>query len=228
MASCQAGSTECHFTCPKGGTWFVCTSEPYFVGCCASDPCTSTTNPACPSLYPASFDPSIFDKFAPNDCIDNPSSDWYTCNRTSPRFLGCCKSDPCGDGCPSGDLLPAAWSQAAVGQLQLFLDGANTPIATGRTSATSTSTSTGTSSAASVPRPTSLGLSSGAIAGIAIAGALVVSTILAVLFIRRRRRRNKQSPARGEDRSPIINEYGPYYDPLSPYQGTSNLTSWAV
>lgn len=211
MTTCAGGSTDCNFTCPKGGSWFACTSEPYFVGCCASDPCTNanTTTTPCPDLYPASFNSSIYDKIRPNNCINNPSTDWYTC-ASGTSFLGCCKSNACQDGCSSDDLLPAAWSSAAVGQLQLFLDGASTSTATSSTS-TSTSTSSSTGACGS-------GLSSGAIAGIVVGAAFVLTTIFAALFLRRRRLRREASTAQEGQRT-FSGEYKSYNSPLSPYQG---------
>ncbi|OJJ37900.1 hypothetical protein ASPWEDRAFT_68031 [Aspergillus wentii DTO 134E9] len=171
MSSCDgvSGSANCSFTCPKGGSWFVCQNEPYFVGCCSSEPCA---NSGCPDVYPASFNHSVANEILPNVCISRPTTDWYTCNTTSPTFLGCCKSNPCGDGCPADDLLPAAWSSSAVGQLDLFLDGASSPS---------------TASAGSS------GISSGAIAGIVVGCVAGLCAIFAVLFFFRRRRKHKKS-----------------------------------
>ncbi|PYH89619.1 hypothetical protein BO71DRAFT_402889 [Aspergillus ellipticus CBS 707.79] len=199
--TCTAGSTNCNFTCPNGGSWFVCPSAPYFVGCCASDPCSDST---CPSLYPASFNSSIFDEIVANRCIDQPSTNWYTCNTTSPTFIGCCKSNPCGDGCPDDDLISAAWSSTAVGQFHLFLDGASTPTAT------------------PTPSNDSSGLGAGAIAGITVGSVAGLATIIALFFLLRRRRHRNATGKPGEQRI-LMGQYGEY-GPASPYQD-SNMTS---
>lgn len=216
MTSCETGSTNCHFTCPNGGTWRVCSSEPYFVGCCAIDPCTNTTAPACPDpyLFAASFDPSIYGKILPNDCIGSSSTDWYTCSLTSPPFLGCCKDKPCGGGCPRDALVPAAWSPTVSGQFELFADGLDAPKTTIAPSSTSTSTST--SPETSVSSSKSSGLSSGAIVGIVIGGVVALCITFVVLFLQRRYSRKSSAAARGEICS---TEHRAYNGPFSPYQG---------
>ncbi|PYH42148.1 uncharacterized protein BP01DRAFT_359763 [Aspergillus saccharolyticus JOP 1030-1] len=214
MTTCKSGSsTDCNFTCPYGGSWFVCDTAPYFVGCCASDPCNNTTSPACPtsSLHAASFNHQLYDEILPNRCIDNSSSDWYTCNDTSPTFVGCCKNNPCGDGCAEDDLLPAAWSSSSAGQLKLFQDNASATT-TASSSATHTDSSSSSSSHSS--------LSAGAIAGIAIgAAALVAFIVLAFFFFLRRRRRQEASAAEAERQRMYPGEYGSHHNPSSPYQG---------
>ncbi|KAL4956648.1 hypothetical protein BDW69DRAFT_76010 [Aspergillus filifer] len=125
---CTSASQNCHFTCPRGGTWYVCPDEPYFVGCCSSDPCTnSNTTSPCPDVYAASYDASafggtIFNSIRPNTCIDRPNTNWFTCNFTSPPFIGCCASNPCSEGCPDDDVLQASWSSSRNDQYQLFRD----------------------------------------------------------------------------------------------------------
>lgn len=105
----------------------MCPDAPYFVGCCSSDPCTKvnakSTSP-CPDVYQASFDTSQYDIILPNSCIDSTNADWYVCNFTDPPFLGCCSSAACMNeaGCPTDDLLAAAWSSSNQGQFDLFQD----------------------------------------------------------------------------------------------------------
>ncbi|KAI9373645.1 hypothetical protein BJX61DRAFT_552146 [Aspergillus egyptiacus] len=207
--SCPPSSSEnCHFTCPNGGTWWVCPNEPRFVGCCASDPCTGTTTaPTCPDLYPASFDGAIFDEFVPNNCVDNPSSNWYTCNFTNPRFLGCCRSNPCAnDGCPEEDLLPAAWSVRQPGQFELFLDQ--------RGDDGGGDGGAGAGDAA---------LSAGAIAGVVVGGVAGVAGVLAglVLVLRwREKKRKRRTQGQGQ---PVV-EHMPYQE-SDPHNPSPALTS---
>ncbi|KAL5341206.1 hypothetical protein BJX70DRAFT_359073 [Aspergillus crustosus] len=210
MSSCTSGSEDCHFTCPSGGTWYVCPDEPYFVGCCSSDPCSnsnSNTTSPCPDVYAASFDTSVFDLIRPNTCIDSDNSHWYTCNFTSPPFLGCCDSNPCDttDGCPADDVLPAAWSSSRDDQFELFLDEPSGDDADDDDDS---------------------GLSGGAIAGIAIGAAAAVILILAALwFLRRRRQKGharNSSVTAGEHQRMYTGEYGTYQNPASPYQPSSS------
>ncbi|KAL4996008.1 hypothetical protein BDV10DRAFT_121460 [Aspergillus recurvatus] len=202
-SDCTSGSENCHFTCPSGGTWYVCPEAPFFVGCCSSDPCTNadsnTTNP-CPDVYAASFDGSLFDSIRPNSCIDESNDNWYTCNFTQPRFLGCCSINPCANGtCPHDNVLPAAWSGSRGDQYQLFLDDADT-----------TDGGDGGS-----------GLSGGAIAGIVIGAVAGAVLLLAAFWFWRKKKRGadgKGGYAPGHGTAPSVGaEYG-YQDPASPYQ----------
>lgn len=201
MSNCSSGSTSCHFTCPSGGTWYACPNEPYFLGCCSSDPCTNTnrggnsTASPCPDLYPASFDTAIFDAIRPNNCLEGNSSKWYTCADIPVPFLGCCTSNPCSDGCPKRDLRAAAWSGSRGDQLQLFEDA---------------------------PTDDGKGLSGGAIAGIVIgcvAGVAIL--ILAIWFFVRRRKKKNQTPAWGAPVEQRLVEYMYPNPPVSPYPGSS-------
>ncbi|KAL4779034.1 hypothetical protein BJX76DRAFT_106081 [Aspergillus varians] len=211
--NCTSGSASCHFTCPAGGTWYVCPDEPYFVGCCSSDPCTnSNTTSPCPDVYAASFEPSIFDSIRPNTCIGAANNNWYTCNFTDPPFLGCCSSGACDntDGCPADDVLAAGWSSSRGDQLELFEDE-------------------GEGGGDGGGGDDDDGLSGGAIAGIVVgcvAGLALV--LLAAWFLVRRRKQKKvaagggvalgtPSIVEGEQQRMYPGEYG-YQNPTSPYQ----------
>jgi len=87
--------------CPSGGNWYACSSGSLFVGCCRINPCVAD----CPAgdLEPASFDPAFYGQFPDAECV---AGQWYTCSGTTPPFMGCCKSNPCQNGCPTGDLTP--------------------------------------------------------------------------------------------------------------------------
>ena len=180
-----SSSQSCNFTCPKGGNWYTCRNFPYFTGCCESDPCHNTTaQAACPDLYPASFNPNVYNSILPNDCLNAGSNNWYTCNDTNPTFIGCCRSNPCVQGsCPTTDLIPAAWSTSNPNQLQIFLD-APTTLQPG-----ATPSSTASESGMAMPMPSesenreNSGLSTGAIAGIAIGVIIVILTIVFLFAI---------------------------------------------
>ncbi|KAF6228570.1 hypothetical protein HO173_011873 [Letharia columbiana] len=86
-------------SCPGGGRFQVCHLRNRFVGCCSTSACTD----GCPhdDLRPASFNPHI--RSQNQDCRQGGL--WYNCLFTnSPGFMGCCKSNPCSDGCPPGNL----------------------------------------------------------------------------------------------------------------------------
>lgn len=208
---CSSGSTSCNFTCPSGGTWYVCPDEPYFLGCCSSDPCTSsnTTSP-CPDVYAAAFKPSVFNSISPNTCINAPSNKWYTCNHTSPPFLGCCASNPCDQthGCPKDDILASSWSQSRNDQFALFKDGDD-----GGESGES-GDSEGTS------------LSGGAIAGIVVGCVAGVAILIFAVWFLLRRRKKRQAPVEGtpaiavsQMQSMYPEEYL-YQNQPSPYRGS--------
>ncbi|KAL4811054.1 hypothetical protein BDV18DRAFT_155665 [Aspergillus unguis] len=206
---CPNGSENCHFRCPSGGTWYTCPDEPYFVGCCSSDPCTNTqhvknASNVCPDVYAATFDQSLFDEIRPNSCIGSANTNWYTCNATEPPFLGCCGVNPCKEGkCPKKELLPAAWSSTRGDQFELFDDrGANDDDVTGSEDG---------------------GLSGGAIAGIVVGAVVGVLILLGIgWWIWRKRRDTKGTyTAAGHTRGPSNmsedGEYG-YMHPASSYQ----------
>ncbi|KAL4755906.1 uncharacterized protein BDW70DRAFT_167201 [Aspergillus foveolatus] len=161
MSSCDGASPNCHFTCPRGGKWYVCPDEPYFVGCCTSVPCNNAISSTCPQpdIRPASFDEVTYNKIKPHNCINSHYDSWFTCNFTNPRFLGCCAINPCANGsCPLGDLIPAAWSANSPDQYDLFSDKEPTTNSTAH-------------------------LSSGEIAGIAIGSVAVFVGIIVALFL---------------------------------------------
>ncbi|OJJ02496.1 hypothetical protein ASPVEDRAFT_83991 [Aspergillus versicolor CBS 583.65] len=217
-SDCSSGSNSCTFTCPAGGTWYVCPSAPYFVGCCSSDPCSNTnsnnTSP-CPDVYPATFDTAIFDRFVPNNCIDVSSDNWFTCNFTDPPFVGCCASNPCAttDGCPKDDVRAAAWSSSRTDQFTLFQD---------------------------VDRDRKDeedgGLGGGAIAGIVVGcvAAVVIGLALIWWFLRRKKKSKIDSAPGGHGRTTSVvegerqamynGEYTGYQHPQSPYQGMHSNT----
>ncbi|KUM56900.1 hypothetical protein ACN42_g10296 [Penicillium freii] len=199
MSNSNLNSSSNHFSCPKGGAWYVCPDEPQFVGCCSQDPCTNvdanSTSP-CPgsNLYSASYDPLIHEEIPANACIDGGK--WFTCAGTNPPFIGCCASDPCKNpdhtGCPDDDLLPAAWSKSRPGQFALFQDEGTADDD---------------------------GLSGGAIAGIVVGAvaALVIIGALVWFFVRRRGKKAAAMSGHGHTSSVVEGEHERMYPcPASP------------
>ena len=187
-------------SCPSGGTWYACGTGSTFVGCCKSEPCVN----GCPAgnLEPASFDPSWYGKFPDQQCPIG--SQWYTCALTNPAFMGCCKSSPCTDGCPAGDLT-AAFLDSNPGLAGQFSPSPALSVASATTSSSSSSsmstiTSTSSSSAAtpsttagSIVPVDAVGLpapqhstSTGIIVGAVIGGAVIIAILLLLFYYRRR------------------------------------------
>jgi hypothetical protein len=248
MSGCQANaSSDCNFTCQEGGSWYACDDSLKFVGCCASNPCNGA---GCPQkqLYQASLNPQIYSKVRPNECIGASNEHWFTCNDTTPTFIGCCSSNACTPGCPRENLLPAAWSSSNPEQLQIFLDGlsssssavptsTSTPVSVQGTNTTTSvqgtnaPTSTSTSTSTTQPLSTVLhsGLSKGAIGGIAggAAAALMIIVILFAILYRSKRRQNSTRNGNGQFDRPEVSAVGSYYNhgPTSPHEAKAKKHS---
>jgi hypothetical protein len=101
-------------SCPSGGAFYICDGAKIgFIGCCTSDPCAGDKG-TCPDghLRVASFSADTYDDLLAQDCDDARGTEiWYTCKGTSPPFMGCCGSNPCGGGgCNRSELVPAMLS----------------------------------------------------------------------------------------------------------------------
>ncbi|KAK4862888.1 hypothetical protein LT330_003021 [Penicillium expansum] len=203
----MSNSSSNHFTCPSGGTWYVCPNAPYYLGCCSSDPCTNvdanSTSP-CPDVYPASFNTSIYDDILPNSCIGSANANWYSCNFTDPPFLGCCSSNACTKGCPAEDLLAAAWSSSRRGQFALFQD-----------EGTGVDDDEGSGGEG--------GLSGGAIAGIVVGAVAALVIVGALVWFFMRRRNKKAAAMSGHGHTPFVVEgenHRMYPSPESQYHNS--------
>ncbi|CAM1503290.1 Fc.00g080660.m01.CDS01 [Cosmosporella sp. VM-42] len=193
--------------CPKGGNFYICDEKPNrFIGCCSIDPC-KTDDGRCPktNLRAATFDAGSWDIIPEQACILDqlPNVNWYTCNGTSPPFIGCCGTNPCSAGCSTKDLRGARLSsdtekaQAFLGYSTITTSSVASSTTSAIPSTASTDTSSSTSEAVSLTTSTaseteaislatdapavnneSEPLSKGAVAGIAVA-----STIVGLLFL---------------------------------------------
>ncbi|KAB5572237.1 hypothetical protein GE09DRAFT_992736 [Coniochaeta sp. 2T2.1] len=190
--------TRLALTCPYGGNFYVCehnTTE--FVGCCTTDPGHDGQG-ICPKdhLRNASFSPRDFADIMPQDCGDVPSL-WYTCNFTSPPFLGCCKTNPCDAPCAPADLTPAKLSRHAKAR-SAFTTAPSTGVNITQPLTTSPESSRGLPSAASPsPTPDSFVLSPPTVAGFSIAVVAVVALVAVCMYIWGRRS-GKRARARPE------------------------------
>ncbi|KAI1380775.1 hypothetical protein F4677DRAFT_197952 [Hypoxylon crocopeplum] len=102
----QSPQEKYGLSCPSGGEFYICLSSHIrFLGCCETDPCS--TGGECP-----------IDKLRPASYTDYPGRhqscvapygewEWYTCDFSTPKFMGCCSRDPCDEGCPHEDLIQA-------------------------------------------------------------------------------------------------------------------------
>ncbi len=94
-----------------------------FVGCCAERvqpyidgyPGGVPCHDRCPSqhLRPASFPPEYYNQIPDQDCATG--SQWFKCSCTHPPFIGCCKIDPCDNGCSQDDLIAGSISNSSNG-----------------------------------------------------------------------------------------------------------------
>lgn len=161
-------------SCPLGGQWYICDVGSKFTGCCNNDPCSSGCKQG--NLKPASFNMASYGSFPDLEC--NTGS-FYTCRDTSPPFMGCCKSNPCKQGCPTQDLAAAYLGNNEATACQFYALGCPSASSTSAASSVS-STHSSIPSVAMHQAAASPKSSTGAIVGGAIGGVagLVVAVIL--------------------------------------------------
>lgn len=193
-----------NITCPQGGRRYLCQGqETEFVGCCNINPCANSG--ICPddALRYTSFNGSRYSDLPKLSCgssgdtgTDNSNSSalWDTCAFTSPAFMGCCGVNPCAldQGCPEDELAPARLTTSTANR-DKFLNPDGTD-----SSATETASSSPDDGHA---------LSTGAIVGIAVGGAVAVTIIFCLLgwilvFKPRKQKRERelQKQREGEQR----------------------------
>lgn len=190
--------TTLGLSCPVKGKFYICQSAKVrFVGCCTVDPCADGSG-VCPSasLAPSSFSGDSFVSIPPESCgTPLNASSWFTCQKTSPPFLGCCTVNPCATGsCPTANLHPARLSDDPA-QANIFLTNLPPNMST-----TATPSPTATPSASGAPVAAQPGLSTGAIAGIAVGAVGLVALVIGAILLYKcgwnaRRRREKRETA---------------------------------
>ena len=185
-------------SCPSGGQWYACESGSKFVGCCGNQPCEDGCKAG--NLQPASFDKSFFGKFPDMGC---DAGKFWTCNATTPPFLGCCKIDPCkANGCPSESLAGAHLLDNEGLACKYYSSGCqSTSSLTSSSSTSSRSSPAAATSSTSLPNASAVDSrpSRGPIIGGAVGGAaaLVVFCVLVFLSYKhaaRSRRHRKAAP----------------------------------
>ncbi|KAI0424864.1 hypothetical protein F5Y09DRAFT_323186, partial [Xylaria sp. FL1042] len=195
MAASEDPRVKFGLSCPINGNFYICQdSSTRFIGCCGVDPCTAELDGECPTseLFNASFSAASGIMFLPQSCAGPyDSSIWYTCDNAQPPFLGCCTNNPCNDGCMSGHLVPAILSEDSKNASQLMLPETTTittsPVSTAISSTAGTSVlPVGTENPS--PNPIANGSArAGMIAGISVAGVVILLlAIAAYLWIKRR------------------------------------------
>ncbi|KAG7149052.1 hypothetical protein HYQ46_002055 [Verticillium longisporum] len=97
-------------SCPEGGHFYICEGDATeFIGCCNSNPCGDNDG-NCPTsdLRVSSFSSDRYANIPAQSCDDARGARiWWTCRDNKPPFLGCCASNPCGEGCPQDHLIAA-------------------------------------------------------------------------------------------------------------------------
>jgi len=102
-------------SCPSGKPFYACDYGTRFLGCCTLegvDVCAKGCEPD--NLQAANFNQQYYSNITRNDCnITIRAGEWYSCEQTSPPFLGCCASNACmyAGGCPYAQLVPAQLSE---------------------------------------------------------------------------------------------------------------------
>ncbi|KAK3384873.1 hypothetical protein B0H63DRAFT_172611 [Podospora didyma] len=238
-------------TCPTGSQFYTCQgSTTEFVGCCTTDPCRGGSGCPAADVRPASFPSERYNDILPQACgrLGSSTALWYVCSASKPTFLGCCTTNACSAGsCPSNNLAPARLSSDLKAR-EAFLSSTSSTTSSRTTAASATSTPTTTSSTSTPTAGASMGggstdssgLPNGAIAGIAIAAAIVVVGILSFGMYRWYAKRRASSrrvsfaadsnPGSGDAPvvvNPLLNSRPPSYMPayaspsLVPLQGSS-------
>ncbi|KAI1260957.1 hypothetical protein F5Y18DRAFT_218391 [Xylariaceae sp. FL1019] len=203
-------------SCPDGGDFYVCQdSRTKFIGCCGEDPCTAAQNGICPDneLYNATFSASTGVNFLEQSCGDSSGNAlWYTCSDASPPFLGCCRNNPCNNGCEDGNLVAAVLSDDPENASQFLLPETTTTTASGSsTSPTTTNTSSASPTNSDTTGSESSKSSAGLIVGLSLAGVVILLIVLGLYLWSRRREANRsvrESQARlEEEQARRLNEH---------------------
>jgi hypothetical protein len=194
----QAVQQRLGLTCPNGGKFYVCDGNTAirFIGCCTEDPCGNGGRCPQSALRTQSMANSSYDLISAQECATQPgATHWYTCAETggNQAFLGCCRRSPCNpNGCAQADLLAARLSDNPE-RAAVFLTVPSGPA-----------------------------LSTGAIAGIAAGGAVLVLGLFALAFLLWRRRRiQKKNKNRDSTQTTtiLLDQSSQPVGTYSPYRG---------
>lgn len=174
-------------SCPRGGSFYICdTAKTRFIGCCDVDPCSHGNDGTCQDdwLHQASFSATNYIDIPGQDCVEPyNTSTWWTCQSATPPFMGCCKENPCNEGCSRADLLPARLSDVEDNAAP-FLESSSTPSPT--------------NSADPAPAPAKPKSPTGAIVGGTVGGVVPLLAALGV-FLWMKKRKQKARMAYNED-----------------------------
>ncbi|KAI4868417.1 hypothetical protein F4820DRAFT_124740 [Hypoxylon rubiginosum] len=206
-------------SCPAGGDFYICQdSRERFIGCCDVDPCADGSG-RCPSsgLYPAGFDTSRYDEISVQDCASpGTSQNWFTC--TNGPFMGCCRSNPCGDGsCPTDDLVAAKLSDDPE-NASIFLTSSSATSSSSTISASTSPTSSATPTPASSNHADTSNSGSetpvAKIVGGTVGGVAALILIICFVFLYMRRR-----AADAREKQVVADDHmGTSNPPWSPYK----------
>lgn len=181
-------------TCPQGGKYYACPDSKFrFVGCCKADACLNGCSAG--NLALLSFDASFKGKVQDQQC--SSGSQWYTCLNSSPPFMGCCKSNPCNNGCPATDL--TAGSLDSRSEIAADFLPARASSTMTQSSSSVSQTSTPTTAASNAPATKHVTetkhVSAGTITGAAVGGFVAIGlfVLLLVFLFRRKAKKSCQN-----------------------------------
>ncbi|RDA93955.1 hypothetical protein CP533_5031 [Ophiocordyceps camponoti-saundersi (nom. inval.)] len=199
--------------CPPTSNFYICSDKPKrFIGCCTTNACEGEGE--CPpgNVEYATFDPSRYSDIVSQDCDTSSSttSFWWTCQKTSPPFLGCCGVDACqhSSGCPSDKLGVARLSENRARAAPFLPLGVSEAVSHTISServriGTGFGTSTDTSTATPAPPINGGGgggsISNGAAAGIGVGASILSIALIALIafYLWRRRAARKEQNNKG-------------------------------
>lgn len=188
MASSEDQSPEDRYglSCPSGGSFYICaTSQIRFLGCCGIDPYSKGGECPADALYPASY---VNYSGLHQSCVTPyDESEWYTCDFTAPKFMGCCTRNPCNEGCPNANLIPAQLDDDdGIAAPFLSQPSSNTSTSTMLETPSQTETGVGegvpSSDTAKEPSHTSTSRSTWLIVGLSMTGIVVFLVLVGIMI----------------------------------------------
>ncbi|KAL7623301.1 hypothetical protein AAE478_006982 [Parahypoxylon ruwenzoriense] len=204
----QSPQQKYGLSCPSGGTFYICqSSQIRFIGCCEANPCDSSSSPpggdggVCPqeALRPASY--ASYPGRHQTCVAPHDESSWYTCDGARPPFMGCCARNPCNDGCPAADLLPARLDDDDDIAAPFLSPSESSSTTSSNNSPSPMKSDTAAESSRDTQTPPR---STGLIVGLSMLGVVILLAVVGFMLWKRKR---DEKPRRGGSHSAIPSRY---------------------